>query len=170
VENELLFEHVLNHARQDERVDGEVDVVPLEVFSVDVKTTRKRSARQLKGARVQDESMLSASDSPQSIVGDAHLNTLSTATSEELNGNFIEMTKHTLDTVTLVMKAIGGVRQVTRVEADCDPPVSLEGSSMVYVLHIQRENTPSTFYVGETESIRQRLKEHRYNTIHDCLH
>ncbi len=43
-----------------------------------------------------------------------------------------------------------------------DPPVGCEGSSCVYVLHVTYGPTlPDTLYVGETESIRQRLAQHR---------
>ena len=40
-----------------------------------------------------------------------------------------------------------------------NPPPSLEGSSCVYVLELQ-EDTPR-FYVGETDSLSQRLRQHR---------
>jgi predicted GIY-YIG superfamily endonuclease len=44
------------------------------------------------------------------------------------------------------------------------PPASLEGQSCLYVLHIHKtltEGCQSRLYVGETESVRQRLDRHR---------
>lgn len=44
------------------------------------------------------------------------------------------------------------------------PPASLEGSSVVYVLHIfstKHPHLPGVLYVGESESLTQRLRQHR---------
>lgn len=43
------------------------------------------------------------------------------------------------------------------------PPPSYEGKSCVYLLVLQRSSQPDSVYVGETESIRQRLQDHRYD-------
>lgn len=42
-----------------------------------------------------------------------------------------------------------------------DAPVSFEGKTSVYILILQNKLNVSKLYVGETESIRQRLEEHR---------
>lgn len=47
------------------------------------------------------------------------------------------------------------------VRSGYDSPVSYEGNSCVYVLILQRDFFPDSLYVGETESIQQRLKQHR---------
>ena len=47
------------------------------------------------------------------------------------------------------------------VEAGQQPPPSFEGSSCVYLLILRRENQPDTLYIGETESVSQRLQQHR---------
>ena len=47
------------------------------------------------------------------------------------------------------------------VRSGYDPPVSFEGRCCVYVLVLQRDFFPDSLYVGETESIQQRLKQHR---------
>ena len=47
------------------------------------------------------------------------------------------------------------------IEDNYQPPASLEGHSCVYILHLRQGGSPETFYVGETESIRQRLQQHR---------
>ena len=67
------------------------------------------------------------------------------------------------DSIVPILLRIGGVRRHYIINADADPPSALEGGSVVYVLHIEYLNdAPSVFYVGETESIRQRLAQHRY--------
>ena len=50
---------------------------------------------------------------------------------------------------------------LTVVRSGYDPPVSFEGRCCVYVLVLQRDFFPDSLYVGETESIQQRLKQHR---------
>ena len=52
--------------------------------------------------------------------------------------------------------------RATVVEADQQSPPTYEGSSCVYLLILKRENQPDTIYIGETESISQRLQQHRY--------
>ena len=47
------------------------------------------------------------------------------------------------------------------VKAKYDPPVSYEGRCCVYILLLKHLDGPDTLYVGETESIQQRLKQHR---------
>ena len=60
------------------------------------------------------------------------------------------------------LQSTGGVKRHYIVLPDADPPSILEGSSVVYVLHIDfGGGIPALFYVGETESIRQRLAQHR---------
>jgi len=58
---------------------------------------------------------------------------------------------------------ISGVKDdaITYVDHNWDPPAKLEGNSCVYVLHLEKGNEPDIFYVGETESIHQRLSQHR---------
>ena len=51
--------------------------------------------------------------------------------------------------------------RATVVEADQLSPPTYEGSSCVYLLILRRENQPDTIYIGETESISQRLQQHR---------
>jgi hypothetical protein len=41
------------------------------------------------------------------------------------------------------------------------PPVMFEGSSCLYVLILQRVTQPDTVYVGETDRMAERLREHR---------
>jgi hypothetical protein len=55
------------------------------------------------------------------------------------------------------------------VEAQLMPPVSMEGQSCLYVLHISNRSAASAtsvattdmFYVGETESLSLRVSQHR---------
>ena len=47
------------------------------------------------------------------------------------------------------------------VPAGWNPPASLEGQSCVYVLQLHSENGLRYYYVGETDSFQQRLKQHR---------
>ncbi len=64
------------------------------------------------------------------------------------------------------------LNNVAYIPTNHHPPASLEGSSVVYVLHIynaKHPELPGTFYVGETESLQQRLRQHRdYYKKHDC--
>ena len=56
------------------------------------------------------------------------------------------------------------VEKVVYIPAGHHPPASLEGSSVVYILHIyspKHPQLPGVFYVGETESLQQRLRQHR---------
>jgi hypothetical protein len=76
--------------------------------------------------------------------------------------------ERSLDEVSVLLRRVGGVRKVHLVECDHDPPPSLEGLSVVYVLRLCREGLPDTFYVGETESIRLRIAQHRYAYIQVC--
>lgn len=75
----------------------------------------------------------------------------------------ISFTKYSLLELKPFMIQISGVKDeaIIFVDHDWDPPASLEGSSCVYVLHLEKGNEPDLLYVGETESIRQRLFEHR---------
>jgi hypothetical protein len=41
------------------------------------------------------------------------------------------------------------------------PPVIFEGSSCLYILILQRATQPDTVYVGETDRMAERLREHR---------
>ncbi len=58
-----------------------------------------------------------------------------------------------------------------------DPPASIEGQSAVYLLHVHPKKSKSSsgtslgvFYVGETESLNQRLRQHRmFYKRNDCL-
>ncbi len=55
-----------------------------------------------------------------------------------------------------------------------EPPASIEGQSAVYLLHIHLKKSKGTslgvFYVGETESLNQRLRQHRmFYKRNDCL-
>ena len=72
------------------------------------------------------------------------------------------LTPSDIHAVVPFLQLIGGVRRHYIVHADAEPPSSLEGSSVVYVLHIDfGHGIPALFYVGETESIRQRIAQHR---------
>jgi hypothetical protein len=51
--------------------------------------------------------------------------------------------------------------RATVVEPEQQPPPAYEGSSCVYLLIVRREEQPDTIYIGETESISQRLQQHR---------
>lgn len=51
--------------------------------------------------------------------------------------------------------------RATVVEPEQRPPPTYEGSSCVYLLIVRREDQPDTIYIGETESISQRLQQHR---------
>lgn len=51
--------------------------------------------------------------------------------------------------------------RATVVEPEQQPPPAYEGSSCVYLLIVRREDQPDTIYIGETESISQRLQQHR---------
>ncbi len=53
--------------------------------------------------------------------------------------------------------------EVVEVAPDLTPPVRLEGSACVYALIISGGSGSDVVYVGETESILQRLRQHRYN-------
>ena len=55
----------------------------------------------------------------------------------------------------------------TTVRPGYNPPSSYEGRCCVYVLVLQRASMPDSVYVGETESIRQRLAQHRW--VHGSL-
>jgi predicted GIY-YIG superfamily endonuclease len=56
-----------------------------------------------------------------------------------------------------------------------EPPASIEGQSAVYLLHIFPKKSKTSgqqgvFYVGETESLNQRLRQHRmFYKRGDCL-
>eukprot|EP01034_Spumella_vulgaris_P021895 gene21895-27972_t len=53
------------------------------------------------------------------------------------------------------------------IASNFEAPASLEGQSCVYVLHIHKQNCQSKLYVGETESVRQRLARHRAQHAQD---
>lgn len=86
----------------------------------------------------------------------------------------VESTRNILDVFFAFTNV--GLTDVTPilVEAQYMPPVSMEGRSVLYVLHIYNRKYGSTFastspdsgiidtfYVGETESLGQRLTQHR---------
>ena len=63
--------------------------------------------------------------------------------------------------LTTTLRRISGTRNGMVVEPGYEPPVSLEGRACVYVLVLHGQGSASDrVYVGETESIRQRLKQH----------
>jgi hypothetical protein len=72
-----------------------------------------------------------------------------------------------LDNLPVASDSRGRLLNVVRIPANREPPASLEGQSTVYLLHIHhaRKTGPVTaqgvLYVGETESLNQRLREHR---------
>ena len=51
--------------------------------------------------------------------------------------------------------------RATVVDPEQQPPPTYEGSSCVYLLIVGRQDQPDTIYIGETESISQRLQQHR---------
>jgi hypothetical protein len=62
------------------------------------------------------------------------------------------------DVLHLVKDASGQVP--VSIPARWSPPASLEGQSCVYILKLDREGHPY-YYVGETDSLEQRLRQHR---------
>ena len=67
-----------------------------------------------------------------------------------------------VDTLAVVLRRLSGTRKGIVIPHGFDPPASLEGSACVYILIIHGETARDgdRVYVGETESIRQRLVEH----------
>ena len=59
-----------------------------------------------------------------------------------------------------ILQSVVGKGACVPVPPSYMPPPSLEGSSCVYILQIGRENR-SRYYVGETDSLSQRLSQHR---------
>jgi hypothetical protein len=49
----------------------------------------------------------------------------------------------------------------TRIPSNWIPPASLEGTSCVYVLSLRGDSGSRTYYVGETDNLRQRIEQHR---------
>lgn len=66
-----------------------------------------------------------------------------------------------LEDLREAVAAVSGAEKVVLVERGYEPPVSLEGKACVYVLHLVSPGRPDELYIGETESIRQRLQQHR---------
>lgn len=73
--------------------------------------------------------------------------------------------RYHMDDVSEIFKGhLGGQvleLRATVVEPEQQPPPAYEGSSCVYLLIVRREGQPDTIYIGETESISQRLQQHR---------
>ena len=107
---------------------------------------------------------LSSSSSSSRAVGTIPL-PLSVAVSVSKTGNRNPYV-YNLDDVTsiftqLLKKQLVEDSSLMVVRSGYDSPVSFEGRSCVYVLVMQRDFFPDSLYVGETESIQQRLKQHR---------
>lgn len=70
--------------------------------------------------------------------------------------------KYDLKQLLPYIQAFYEMKRWTIVETGYEPPVNYEGKHVLYILHIQRDQEiPDSFYVGETASIRQRLRQHR---------
>jgi MutS domain V/GIY-YIG catalytic domain len=66
----------------------------------------------------------------------------------------------TLDDAICALSSINGCEGMPVViPAEWNPPPSLEGTSCVYILALEDDST--RFYVGETDSLSQRLRQHR---------
>ena len=97
------------------------------------------------------------------MVGEVAASTSPTTLEELKNSDAVaQISPSDIYAVVPFLQQIGGVKRHFIVHPNADPPTVLEGSSVVYVLHIDFGNgVPALFYVGETESIRQRLAQHR---------
>ena len=62
-------------------------------------------------------------------------------------------TNHALQSI---IEDVSGIGEITHIQPFWSSPPSLEGYSCVYVL-----NVGSQYYVGETDSLSQRLRQHR---------
>jgi len=73
---------------------------------------------------------------------------------------------YSLEGLRGVLHRLAGTRDGALVlDCDFDPPAAYEGWSCVYVLECRRGDEPPFLYVGETESIRERLATHRRLTF-----
>ena len=64
------------------------------------------------------------------------------------------------------MRRLSGTRDgALLLESDFEPPAAYEGSAVVYLLLCTKGSEPPFLYVGETESILERLRTHRRKTF-----
>ena len=74
--------------------------------------------------------------------------------------------EYSVDELRGVLYGLTGTKDGALVlESGFDPPAAYEGSSIVYVLQCRKGSEPPFIYVGETESIRERLRTHRRETF-----
>ena len=64
-----------------------------------------------------------------------------------------------------VQSLAGTKKGVALFEEAYEPAASLEGHSCVYLLLVRKRGSPDAFYVGETETISERVSTHRNKTF-----
>lgn len=68
-----------------------------------------------------------------------------------------------LAAVSELLRAVSGRRELIHIPQDWAPPPQLRGRSCVYVLQrVAASGEPGALYVGESDAIDRRLKEHRH--------
>lgn len=86
-------------------------------------------------------------------------------TSEELNGSSADLSEYTPSTdikrAVSILEETAGKGSSVHIPPSYISPPSLEGTSCVYVLQIGDDENKMRYYVGETDSLSQRLAQHR---------
>ena len=71
-----------------------------------------------------------------------------------------------LEELRETMRRLSGTRDgALLLESNFEPPAAYEGSAVVYLLMCQKGTEPPFLYVGETETILERLRTHRRKTF-----
>ena len=83
-----------------------------------------------------------------------------------------EVKGYSLDSVIPLLRSLGGVSAdgVVVIDDGNEPQGSLAGNSCVYALLVCRRDgsAPDCFYIGETDSVHERMKAHRAQTFAGC--
>ncbi|KAL9181559.1 hypothetical protein ACHAXT_010364 [Thalassiosira profunda] len=80
---------------------------------------------------------------------------------EGLEGTVANRDSGAVSSVVTILEETAGSRSSVHIPEGYMSPPSLEGSSCVYVLQIGDEKSKTRYYVGETDSLSQRLAQHR---------
>ena len=72
-----------------------------------------------------------------------------------------ETARQMLSTASQVLHELSGRKELVHINADWRPPPRLSGRSCVYLLQLAGEGSAGSLYVGESDAIERRLKEHR---------
>lgn len=72
-----------------------------------------------------------------------------------------ENNANTIHHAITILEETVGRRSSIQIPPSWSSPASFEGTSCVYILQIGDENSKKRYYVGETDSLSQRLSEHR---------